>query len=119
MKMIPVKRSTPIDNRPIDLKMNFKSQLRYFLDQREMSASQLAKKAKVPKQSLSGWLSGSSPRDVRQVKRVADALGVTIDHLLFGNGTDLGKQRVTELEALLGEGWIAGLFEVRFRRIRR
>jgi transcriptional regulator with XRE-family HTH domain len=117
--MIPVKRSTLLENSPIDLKMNLKNQLRYFLDQREMSASQLAKKAKVPKQSLSGWLSGSNPRDVRQVKRVADVLGVTVDHLLFGNGTDLGKQRVTELEALLGDGWIAGLFEIRFRRVRK
>ena len=117
--MIPVKRSTSIDNRPIELKMNLKNQLRHFLDEREMSASQLAKKAKIPKQSLSGWLSGSNPRDVRQVKKVADALGVSVDHLLFGNGTDLGKQRVTELEALLGEGWIAGLFEIRFRRVRK
>jgi transcriptional regulator with XRE-family HTH domain len=117
--MIPVKPSTPIDNRPIELKMNLKYQLRYFLDQREMSASQLAKKAKIPKQSLSGWLSGSNPRDVRQVKKVADVLGVSVDHLLFGHGTDLGKQRVTELEALLGNDWIAGLFEVRFRRVKK
>src|ERR1700733_10748750 len=97
---IPDKRSTSFGISPIDLKMNLKNQLRYFLDQREISASQLAKRAKVPKQSLSGWLSGSNPRDVRQVKRVADALGVTIGHLLFGSGGDLGKQRVTELEAL-------------------
>jgi transcriptional regulator with XRE-family HTH domain len=119
MMSIPDKFSTSIKNSPIDQKMNLKNQLRHFLDVKEISASQLAKKAKVPKQSLGGWLSGSNPRDVRQVKRVADALGVTVDHLLFGNGEDLGKQKVTELEALLGDGWVAGVFEVRFRRVRK
>ena len=101
------------------LLMNLKKQLRCYLDAREMTASHLAKKAGVPKQSLSGWLAGSNPRDVRQVKRVANALGTTVDHLMFGNGIDPEAQKITELDALLGDGWIGGLFEVRFRRVKK
>lgn len=99
--------------------MNLKKQLRYFLELRELSASQLARKASVPKQSVSGWLSGSNPRDVKQIKRVADALDTSVDCLLFGDGQDLERQKITELDALLGDSWISGLFEVRFRRIKR
>jgi transcriptional regulator with XRE-family HTH domain len=99
--------------------MYLKKQLRFYLDRREMSAAQLAKKASVPKQSLSGWLAGSNPRDVRQVKRVAEVLGVSVDHLLFGDGEDQNAMKVTELDALLGDEWISGLFEVKFRRVRK
>ena len=74
-------------NRPISLKiMNLKKQLRFYLHLNEMSASQLAKKSGVPKQSLSGWLSGNTPRDVRQIKRVADVFCTSVDNLLFGDG---------------------------------
>jgi transcriptional regulator with XRE-family HTH domain len=99
--------------------MNLKSQLKYFLDVKDMTATQLAKKAGVPKQSLSGWLAGSNPRDVRQIKRVADVLETTLDNLMFGAGENNDRQRVIELDALMGDGWISGLFEVRFRRIKK
>lgn len=99
--------------------MNMKMQLRFYLKSKGMTASQLGKMARVPRQSISDWLAGSSPRNVNHVKKVADALGVSVDNLLFGEGVDPGQQRVTELDALLGEGWVSGLFEVRFRRIKR
>jgi transcriptional regulator with XRE-family HTH domain len=99
--------------------MNLKNQLRHYLDAREISATQLAKKARVPKQSLSGWLSGSNPRDIRQIKRVADALEVSLDNLMFGFGNDKESQKTTELDALLGDSWVSGIFEVRFRRIKK
>jgi len=98
--------------------MNLKKQLRFYLELKEMTAAHLSKKSNVPKQSLSGWLSGNSPRDMNQVKRVADVLGVTVDNLMFADGLDENKQKVTELEALLGDQWISGIFEVRFRRVK-
>ncbi len=120
--MKPDECSTPSPLVPINLclmELNLKNQLRFFLDRREMTAAQLARKAGVPKQSLSGWLAGNNPRDVRQVKRVADTLETTVDHLMFGSGRGSGQEKPTELEALLGDGWVSGLFEVKFRRVRR
>lgn len=99
--------------------MILNKQLRRYLERREMSASQLAKKANVPKQSLSGWLAGSNPRDVRQVKRVADVLGTTVDELMFGSSVAVNSEKSTDLDFLLGDGWISGIFEVRFRRIKK
>lgn len=108
------------DNTPTSLvKMKLKSQIKLYLKETGMTASQLAKKADVPKQSLSGWLAGSNPRDVRQVKRVADVLEITIDHLMFGDGLTSEHEKATDLEALLGDAWVSGLFEVKFRRVKK
>lgn len=103
---------------PIVHSMNLKKQLRFYLDTHDLSAAQLARKANIPKQSLSGWLAGSNPRDVRQVKKVADALGVTLDNLMFGSGQDEDTKKHAELSALLGDEWIGGVFEVKFRRVK-
>ncbi|QLY25695.1 helix-turn-helix domain-containing protein [Bdellovibrio sp. KM01] len=99
--------------------MNLKQQLKYYLKDRGITASQLSKKASVPKQSLSGWLAGSNPRDVRQIKRVADVLGISIDHLMFGSGPEKGQEKVAPLDSLIGEEWFGGLFEVRLRRVKK
>lgn len=104
--------------KPIALPMTLKKQLRHYLELNDLSAAQLARKAGVPKQSLSGWLAGSNPRDVKQVKKVADALGVTLDNLMFGHGKDSDVQKVSEINSLLGDDWIGGTFEVRFRRVK-
>lgn len=49
-----------------------------------MNASQLARRANVPRQNISNWLMNQKPKDIEQVKRVADVFQVTVDHLLFG-----------------------------------
>lgn len=98
--------------------MNLKKQLRLYLEYRGITASQLAKKSTVPKQSLSDWLAGSNPRDVRQVKLVADVFGVTIDNLMFGDGIE-NKSDTTGLDDLLGDDWISGQFEIKIRRIKK
>lgn len=103
----------------IQLSMNLKKQLKLYLELRDMTAAQLARKASVAKQSISGWLAGSNPRDVRQIKRVASVLGISVDHLMFGDGKDQQAEKTIELDALMGDGWISGIFEVKFRRVRK
>lgn len=99
--------------------MNLKSQLKLHLDQRGMTAADLARESGVSKQVVSHWLGGAKPKNIDQVKKVADALETTLDHLMFGNGIDREAQKVTELDALLGDGWVSGLFEIRFRRVKK
>lgn len=118
--------SSPIDSAhgaaslpPNYRKMNLKAQLRFYLDKRGMSAAELARKAGVSKQVLSLWSGGAKPKNIDQAKRVAIALGTTLDNLMFGNGVDDASEKATELDALLGTGWVSGLFEVRFRRVRK
>ncbi len=104
---------------PNSISMNLKKQLKYYLDRNDLTASQLARKASVPKQSLSGWLAGSNPRDVKQVKRVADVLNTTLDNLLFGEGPEAQTQKAVDLGALVGDEWFSGVFEMKIRRVKK
>jgi len=97
--------------------MRLKEQLRYFLETRGMNASQLARKAQVPKQSLSDWLGGTSPRKLAHIKKVADFLGVTVDILCFGDG-EFPPADIENRPSKTGR-WIEGVFEVKLRRIRK
>lgn len=99
--------------------MRLKIQLQFYLSHRGITAAELARKAKVSKQLLSLWLGGSEPRKLDQVRQVAQALGTTVDNLCFGDGLDKEAEKTTDLEALLGDGWVGGLFEVRLRRVKK
>lgn len=58
-----------------------KLRLAYFMDQRRVSAAELARRTGVPKQTISDWLAGASPRSISQLAKVAEALGINLDEL--------------------------------------
>ncbi len=91
--------------------MNLKKQLKLYLQNKDLTASELSRVSGVPKQSLSDWLAGSNPRDIRMVKRVADALQVSLDHLVFGDGV------VAEPKTDSSNEWMSGVYEVKFRKV--
>lgn len=100
--------------------MTLKHQLKLLLEYHELSAAELSRKSGVSSQVLSLWLRGGDPKKLSQVKSVADVFGVSVDHLCFGHGLEREAQKLTELDALLEEDrWIGGLFEVRFRRVKK
>jgi transcriptional regulator with XRE-family HTH domain len=71
--------------------MNLQYQLELYLKEYGITASQLSRLTEVPKQTLSNWLGGEKPRDIRQVKIISDYFGTTVDHLCFGQGLVLEK----------------------------
>ncbi len=93
--------------------MNLKTQLRLFLQSRGLSASELARMADVPKQSISDWLGGTLPRDIQKLKRVADVLRTSVDHLVFGDGISHAPQPNTNPKVDDPE-WVKVEFEGRF-----
>ncbi len=97
--------------------MNLKFQLRIFLETRRMTASELARLSDVPKQSISDWLGGSIPRDIQKLKRVADALRTTVDHLVFGNGTTFAPAPSGTSPEPVDSEWIPVQFEGRMRKV--
>ena len=99
--------------------MTLKSQLKFYIALRGLTAAELSRRSGVSKQVLSSWLAGAEPKKISQVKKVCAALETSLDHLLYGTGQDDESQRVTEMDALLGDSWIGGVFEVKFRRIKK
>lgn len=111
--------SSPKSQIPKPIMMNLKKQLRYILELKGITAAELARRSGVSKQVISLWLTGGHPKNIEQVKKVAEVLNTSVDHLVFGDGADVEGQKTLELDALLGSEWISGLFEVRFRRVKK
>lgn len=104
---------------PISNSMTLAKQLRELMKVSGLTAAELSRRCGVPKASLSDWLAGSNPRDLRAVKRVADLFNVSVDRLVFGD-LEVPKERVAPVEDLFADGaWVSGLFEVKLRRIKR
>ena len=101
--------------------MRLKTQLQTYLHHYRWSASELARKAAVPKQSISYWLGGGTPRKLTHLKRVAIALNTTIDHLCFGQGlaNESTEAKSPSAEGLLNEDWTFAVLEVKVRRIEK
>src|SRR5690348_16404162 len=95
--------------------MNLRNQLPLYLAHRGMTAAELSRKAAVSKQLISAWLAGTEPKKIEHVHKVARTLGTTVDHLCFGEGVASNPS----FEALAGEEWIEGLFELKLRRVKR
>jgi len=96
--------------------MTLKKQLELYIEHRGTTAAKLAAKAGVSKQVLSLWLGGGSPRKIEQVKAVADVLGVSVDHLCFGSGIELGQGG--SKDSFPDDEWMSGKFEIKVRRIK-
>ena len=92
--------------------MKLKMNLKRVLAERDMTAAQLSRLTNVPKTTIADWLSGGSPRDLSKLKRVSEALSVTIDDLCFG---DPLKHKPVDLNDYKEE-IIAGNFDVILRR---
>ena len=63
--------------------MYLKQNLRFLLNEKQISASELSRRSGVLKQSVSDWLAGVEPRSFPNIKKCADILGVSIDELVF------------------------------------
>ena len=94
--------------------MKLKEQIQYYLNVRGMTATELSRRSGVPRQNISNWLMNQKPKDVEQVKRVADIFQVSLDHLLFGEPKPMetNKNTYPEFEHLMN-----GRFEIRIKKI--
>ena len=101
--------------------MNLKKQIKIHLQLRGITASELSRQSGVPKQNISDWLAGTMPRDIRKVKKIADALNVSIDHLVFVEGTEVNEKGVIDFSKNQPNklsDWMGGTFEVKFRKVK-
>ncbi len=66
------------------MKLVLHKNLKKLLDERGMTASQLSRATKVPNSTIQNWLSGLVPRNLIQLKRVAEYFEASVDFLLYG-----------------------------------
>ncbi len=90
-----------------------------YLEMRDMSVTKLARLSGVPQQTIHDWLTGNSKKPaIGQLHKVSKALNITLDNLCYGEGSEKSERRSTDIDALIGEEWIGGLFEIRIRQVK-
>jgi transcriptional regulator with XRE-family HTH domain len=87
--------------------------LKKHLRDNDMSVAKLSRATKVPAQTLNNWLADLEPRNIGQVKIVADYFKIGLDELLFDDPPKRNnplKNHEDEINA--------GVFEVVLRRVK-
>ena len=95
--------------------MDLAKSLKKLMFEKDIKVTQLSRATKVPATTLHNWLSGQTPKDIKQVKRVADYFSVSLDQLFFPNLV----HKTNPLKSVLEDEVFAGEFEVILRRINR
>lgn len=92
--------------------LQLKAILKKLIIEKGLTIKSFSKGTLIPVQTLHGWLQGSEPKNLKQVKRAADYLGVDINGLCFG---DRPKDvRISDYQDEIN----AGIFEVVLRKKR-
>lgn len=68
---------------------DFAKNLKRLMDQQRVSAAELCAGAKVPKSSVSEWLSAREPKLSPALVRVARFMGTTVDALITGQDPEI------------------------------
>ena len=95
--------------------IKIKTVLKKLLHEHDLTAAQLARATKTPPQTINNWLSGQEPRNLTQIKSVADYFGISVDYLVYGQEDKKSKMAFEEYEDEIN----AGMFEVVLRRVRK
>lgn len=108
----------PFDNSYLvrQINMQLKLILKKLIKERGTTIAHLSRATKVPLQTLHGWLNGSEPKSLRQVKLIADYFEVDLDYLCFGIKSDSKtKSPIEDFREEIN----AGVFEVVLRRVKK
>lgn len=95
--------------------MELKDVLKGLLKEEGISISQLAKRTKVPVQTLHNWLNGMEPRSLKQLRKIAEYFEVSLDYLCFGIKKENKAKGFEEYKEEIN----AGVFEVVLRRVKK
>lgn len=92
--------------------LKFAENLKVIMKDRNLTIGKLSVKAGVPKTTLAHLLAGQTAT-IEQVKKISDALGVSIHHLCYG-----GEDMNSEIYKILREEVFSGTFEISVKRVR-
>ena len=95
--------------------IKIKTILKKLLNDHDLTAAQLARATKTPPQTINNWLSGQEPRNLNQIKVIADYFGISVDYLVYGQDEKNSKVSIEKFEDEIN----AGIFEVVLRRVKK
>jgi transcriptional regulator with XRE-family HTH domain len=66
------------------LSMKLTTNLQVLMKDKRISLIELSKEVDIPSSTIHGWLNGANPRNIAELKRVANYFHISIDELCFG-----------------------------------
>ncbi len=94
------------------MKSSLAHNLKRILKDNDLTVAQLSRATKVPAQTINNWLTGLEPRNMTQVKVVAQFFKISLDEIAYG---EIKKSYDNKLDEYADEIY-AGVFEVVLRR---
>jgi transcriptional regulator with XRE-family HTH domain len=64
--------------------MNISKNLEKYLESSEISLNEFSRRISIPPSTIHGWLNGVPPKNLNDLKKVAEFFNVTLDELCFG-----------------------------------
>lgn len=89
--------------------------LRHEMKTHGLTLKALEEMTGVPASTLSEWCQNRSPRNIVQVRKIADFLGVSIHYLLFGKADTHEHPTVSQL---LKDDVFSGVFEISIKKVK-
>jgi transcriptional regulator with XRE-family HTH domain len=93
--------------------------LKAILKTQGLTSSSLSRACGIPNTTLSNWLSGQPPKNVLQLKTVAEFFDLTIEELTFGEKPKQLSEPKSILKEFVEDEIYAGKYEVVLRRIKK
>jgi transcriptional regulator with XRE-family HTH domain len=91
--------------------MKLASQLKHYLKKHDITVAELGKAVKVSPKTIYSWLNGQRPRDITQVKAIANYFKVSLDELVFAETPEHSKSFEDFIDEIN-----AGVYEVILRK---
>jgi hypothetical protein len=98
--------------------MRLDRNLNHLLKSKKIKLTTLSTKTKIPKQTLHNWLYGADPKNIVQIRSVADFFEITIEELCFGDLEKGIKNKSDDQFTKYHDEINAGIYEVILRKIK-
>ena len=95
-------------------RLQFRKNLKELIIQKGVTIVFLSQTTKIPLQTIHGWLSGTSPRNLYQLKILAEYFEISIHTLCFEKIDDKKKIEIDVLEDIIA----SGKFEIILKKIK-
>lgn len=94
------------------MKLKIAQTLSHLMESRRITLKEISKGTGVPLSSIAEWKKNNRNPKVEDAGKVADFLGITLSHLLFGQ-----EDRQEPLQKILKEEFFKGTFEINIKRV--
>lgn len=101
------------------MKMILTQNLKKLINNDDLTVAQLSRATKVPSQTINNWLSGLQPKNMNQVKAVANYFKLSLDELVYGETNQKVKKSCIDPISEHEDDINAGVFEVILRRVKK